>query len=295
MDFQTIEYAVEDGIATVTLNRPAKLNAFTATMANEIIAALDLIDGDDAVRVAIFTGAGRAFCAGADLEAGVSAFDPATWPNSPVRPDGTIDYAAAGARDGGGTVTLRIHQSLKPIIGAINGAAVGIGATMTLAMDIRLASETAKIGFVFAKRGIVPEAASSYFLPRIVGISQALEWCYTGRIFLAPEAKEGGLVRSVHAADDLLPAARALAREIASGTAPVSVALIRQMMWRGLAMNHPMEAHRLDSRMLLARTSSDDVAEGVSSFFEKRPAAFPDLVSSDMPQFYPWWDEPNYR
>lgn len=292
MQYETIRYEVEEGIATITLNRPDQLNAFTEQMMWEVIDALDCVDADDAVRVVIFTGAGRGFCAGADLSAGTNAF---IFEGDVVRPDGSLDYSVDAARDGGGRVVLRLYQCLKPVIGAINGPAVGIGATMTLPMDVRLASDTARMGFVFARRGMVNEAASSWFLPRVVGVSQAMEWCATGRVFDAAEAKAGGLVRSLHAPDDLLPAARALAREMSEGTSPVSVALIRQMIWRGLGMAHPMEAHRVDSRGILFRGRSDDVAEGVTAFLEKRPAQFPGKVSTDMPDYFPWWEEPAYR
>ena len=291
--YETLRYDVEDGIATLTLSRPDKLNAFTVQMMDEMLHALDRVDADDAVRALIVTGEGRAFCAGADLSAGADAFvfegeDPI------VGADGKLNYAAEGARDGGGRVTLRLYNLLKPVIAAINGPAVGIGATMTLAMDVRLASEMARFGFVFAKRGIVPEAASSWFLPRIVGISQALDWCCSGRVFDAAEALSGGLVKAVLPPADLLPAARAIARQYADNTAPVSVALIRQMMWRGLGMSHPMQAHQVDSRGILSRGRSADVAEGVGAFLEKRPAVFPDRVSTDLPDFFPWWEEPRY-
>ncbi len=292
MSYETIRYQVEDGVATITLHRPEKLNAFTEKMMAEVIDALDRVDADDAVRAVIFTGEGRAFCAGADLSEGTNAF---VFEGDVVRADGSLNYSADAARDGGGRVTLRIFQCLKPVIAAINGPAVGIGATMTLPMDIRLASNNARMGFVFARRGIVNEAASAWFLPRVVGVSQAMEWCATGRVFDAAEAKAGGLVRSLHAPEDLLPAARALAREIADNTAPVSVALIRQMVWRGLGMSHPMEAHKIDSRGILSRGRSGDVAEGVTAFLEKRPARFPDKVSSDMPDYFPWWEEPAYN
>jgi enoyl-CoA hydratase/carnithine racemase len=288
MAYETVLTDVRDGIMTLTLNRPDRLNAFTDVMAREMIDAFDRADADDAVRVVIVTGAGRAFCAGADLSSGGDTFDRAAH----GRGD---DPADPRNRDGGGTVTLRIFRSLKPVIAAVNGPAVGIGATMQLAMDIRLASETARFGFVFARRGIVPEAASSWFLPRIVGISQALEWCFTGRVFPAAEALQGGLVRSVHAPDDLLPAATALAREIADNTAPVSVAMTRQMMWRLSAARDPMEAHRIDSRAIFDRGASPDAAEGVTSFLEKRPAQYPCTVSRDMPGFFPWWEEELYR
>jgi enoyl-CoA hydratase/carnithine racemase len=295
MTFSTIRYAVEDKIATITLHRPEKLNAFTVEMMTELVEVFDRIDADDEVRAVIVTGEGRAFCAGADLSAGASSFDAKRRSDAPIRADGSPDYSKESARDGGGKLTLRIFKCLKPVIAAINGPAVGIGATMTLPMDIRLASDAARIGFVFARRGIVPEAASSFFLPRIVGISQALEWCYSGRVFGAEEARAGGLVKAVHATGELLPAARAMAREIIDNTAPVSIALIRQMMWRGLGFSHPMEAHRIDSRAILSRGRSADVAEGVSSFLEKRTPHFPDRVSSDMPGYYPWWEEPGYK
>lgn len=292
--YDTILYDVADGVATITLNRPDRLNAFTGTMARELVAAFDRTDADDVVRAVIVTGSGRAFCAGADLEAGSEAFDIAKQGASPIGADGTVDYGHPTVRDLGGTVSLRIFRSLKPVIAAINGPAVGIGITMTLPMDVRLVAEGAKIGFVFVRRGIVPEAASSYFLPRVVGIAKALEWTLTGRIFLADEALSGGLVRSVHAPDALLSVATAIAREIADNTAPVSVALTRQMMWRGLGLSDPMEAHRIDSRAMFARGRSADTAEGVTSFLEKRKPSYPDRVSEDMPDFYPWFEEPNY-
>ncbi|MDZ7588074.1 MAG: crotonase/enoyl-CoA hydratase family protein [Parasphingorhabdus sp.] len=288
MAFTQILYDVADQIATITLNRPEKMNAFTGTMMQEMCAAFDQSDADDAVRAVIVTGQGtRAFCAGADLT-----------PDSGAKPfasnDAVADYADPRVRDSGGRLTLRIFNSLKPVIGAINGAAVGIGATMQLPMDIRLASDTARFGFVFARRGIVPEAASSWFLPQLVGRAQALEWCMTGRVFDAAEALAGGLVRSVHAPDDLLPAATALAREIADNSAPVSVALTRQMLWRMPAEPHPMMAHRIDSRAIYNRAKTADAAEGVASFLEKRAPHYPDRVSTDMPDFFPWWEEPGY-
>ena len=276
--FEHITYAVADHVATITLNRPDKLNAFTATMALEMIAALDVVDADDDVRAVVVTGAGRGFCAGADLSGG----------------GGTFGYAEGDEeshRDGGGLVTLRMFECLKPVIGAINGPSVGIGTTMQLPMDMRLASTEARFGFVFARRGIVPEAASSWFLPRIVGISRALEWCETGRIFGADEALAGGLVRSVHEPGDLLPAAYALAAEIVENTAPVSIALTRQMLWRMAGADHPMEAHRVDSRGIAVRGASPDAIEGVMAFLEKRPASFPMRVSDGMPDFFPWWTE----
>ena len=289
---ETTRYAVDQGIATITLDRPDKLNAYNAQMRLELELMFDETDADDDVRAVIVTGAGRAFCAGADLSAGGKTFDRSAYPDDPVREALRVGEIY---RDGGGTNTLRIYESLKPVIGAINGAAVGIGATIQLPMDIRMASTTARFGFVFARRGITPEAASSWFLPRLVGMQTALEWCLTGRVFGADEALARGLVRSLHAPDELLPAARALAREIADNAAPVSVALTRQMMWRLSAAAHPMEAHRIDSRSIQARGQSADVREGVGAFLEKRPAVFTDRVSSDMPAFFPWWDEPTFK
>jgi enoyl-CoA hydratase/carnithine racemase len=276
LDFEQIRYEASDGVLTIRLDRPDRLNAFTETMMNELIAAFDASDADDDVRAVIVTGAGRAFCAGADLAAGGETFD---W----------RERTASGEvpRDGGGRVVLRIYDSLKPVIAAINGPAVGVGITMTLPMDIRLAAERAKIGFVFVRRGIVPEACSSWFLPRIVGISQAMEWVATGRVFDATEAERGGLVRSVHAADELLEAAQALALEIADNAAPVSVALARRLMWRGLGAAHPMDAHRADSRAMFARGQSADAVEGVTAFLEKRPASYPDRVSDGLPDLGP--------
>ncbi len=296
MTYNTISYDVEGRVATLTLNRPDKLNAFTGEMMDEVVDAFDSIDADDNVRAVIVTGAGRAFCAGADLSAGATSFAfNQDQPDGPVRPDGSFNYSSPGARDGGGVTTLRIFKCLKPVIGAINGPAVGIGATMTLPMDIRLASTEARLGFVFSRRGLVPEACSAYFLPRVVGVSQALEWCYSGRVFPAQEALAGGLVRSLHAPEDLLPAARAIAEEIAENTSPVAVALIRQMMWQGLGYTHPMDAHRVDSRGIFNRGRSRDVAEGVTAFLEKRRPSFPDRVSTDMPDYFPWYEEPEYR
>jgi enoyl-CoA hydratase/carnithine racemase len=289
--FETLLYSVDAGIATITLNRPDKLNAFTAQMRDDLVAAFDATDADDAVRVVIVTGAGRAFCAGADLSGGGKTFDYAS------RGEAARDKYKVGDvyRDGGGIATLRIFNSLKPVIGAINGAAVGIGMTLQLPMDIRMASTDARFGFVFARRGITPEAASSWFLGRLVGMQTALEWCFTGRLFNAQEAKDRGLVRSLHAPDELLPAARALAREMADHTAPVSIALTRQMLWRMVGQDHPMKAHRVDSRAIQSRGQSADAREGVSAFLEKRPAVYADKVSADMPGFFPWWDEPEFE
>lgn len=299
--FETILTDISDGILTITLHRPDRMNAFTAGMMKEMIAALDMADADDAVRAVIVTGSGdRAYCAGADLGTGGATFDYAKRPDrleqgSPFKPDGSVDFSHPSVRDGGGRLTLRIFNCKKPVIGAINGAAVGIGVTMQLPMDFRLASETARFGFVFARRGIVPEAASSWFLPRLVGISQALDWCYSGRVFGAEEALRGGLIRSIHAPTDLLPAARALARELTAESAPVSVSLTRQMMWRMLGASHPMEAHKMDSRAIWVRGQSGDAKEGVTSFLEKRPARYTDSVGTDLPHFSPWMDEPDYQ
>ncbi len=278
MEYTQILYSVDDRIATITLNRPDKLNAFTTRMMRELIDVFDRVDGDDDVRAVIVTGAGRGFCAGADLSSGAATF----------AKGGSDEQTSAGVpRDGGGMVSLRIFECTKPVIAAINGAAVGVGITMALPMDIRLASTSAKIGFVFARRGIVPEACSAWFLPRLVGISQALEWCYSGRVFGADEALAGGLVRSIHEPDDLLPAARAIASEIADQSAPVSVALTRRMLWSMLTADHPMEAHRIDSRAILQRGRSADAREGVESFLEKRQAVFTDRVSDGLPDVFP--------
>jgi enoyl-CoA hydratase/carnithine racemase len=285
MAFTQIDLGIADGVATITLDRPEQLNAFTGKMMYELIAAFDQTDADDDVRAVIVTGRGRGFCAGADLSGGGETFS---------KGGSDVQTKVGVPRDGGGMVSLRIFESLKPVIGAINGPAVGVGITMTLPMDIRLISETAKVGFVFARRGIVPEAASSWFLPRLVGIQTAAEWAYTGRLVTAGEAHERGLVRSVHAPDDLLPAAHALAREIADNTAPMSVALTRKMLWRMLGASHPMEAHRVDSRAVLARGASGDAIEGVTSFLEKRPPVFPVKVSEGLPDVFPGWVDPEF-
>lgn len=285
--FETLLYSVDAAVAQITLNRPDRLNAFTPLMMRELLAALDLVDGDDGVRAVIITGAGRAFCAGADLAAGGTTFDY----DARARREGAEPEANAVHRDGGGQVALRLFECLKPVIGAINGPAVGVGVTMTLPMDIRLASRDAKFGFVFTRRGITPEAASAWFLPRLVGVSTALEWCMSGRVFGAEEALAGNLVRSLHAPEDLLPTARALALEIAENAAPVSVALTRQMLWRMQGAEHPMQAHQVDSRAIVARGISADAQEGIAAFLEKRPARFTDQVSDAMPGFFPWWSE----
>ena len=282
MAFEQIRYDAVDGVATVTLNRPEKLNAVTSVLLRELHSAFDEADADDAVRAVIVTGAGRAFCAGADLSAGTQAFDR----SRRERPEAGDEH-----RDGGGLVTLRIYDLKKPVIAAINGPAGGFGITMTLPMDVRIASTAARIGFVFARRGVVPEACSTWFLPRLVGMSRAAEWVYTGRVFPAEEAKEGGLVTRVVEPDRLLPAARELALEIARNTSAISVALARQLMWRMLGADHPMEAHRLDSRCMDWTGRSADAHEGVAAFLEKRPARFTLRPSADMPPFYPWWPD----
>lgn len=288
-DFTQITLDIADGIATVTLHRPEKMNAFTRVMMDEFIDALDVTDADDSVRAVIVTGHGdRAFCAGADLtpEGGGHVFsDP-----NPV--DSLSDERV---RDGGGRLTLRLFNSKKPLIGACNGVAVGVGATMQLPFDIRLASDNARFGFVFARRGITPEACSSWFLPRLVGMQTALEWCMTGRVFDAQEALDRGLVRSLHPQAELMDAAMGIAREIADNTSAVSVAMTRAMLWRLSPLEHPMMAHRVDSRAIYRLSRSADAKEGIASFLEKRAPAYPDTVSGNMPDFYPWWDEPGYE
>ena len=297
MPYETILTDLSDSIFTITINRPDKLNALNLTMIRELLDAFDQADADDAVRAVIVTGAGRAFCAGADLSLGGGTFDRearADRPPVPNGPDGKPDLSHDSARDGGGRMTLRIFNCRKPVIAAVNGAAVGIGVTMLLPMDARIASREARFGFVFSQRGIVPEAASSWFLPRLVGIAQALDWCFSGRVFGAEEALAGRLVSRVVGPEELIPAARALAKSYIDGTAPVSIALIRQMMWRMLGAGHPMEAHRIDSKAMFHRGRSADVREGIASFLEKRPARFSGTVSRDLPEL-PYGEEPNYR
>ena len=279
MAYDALLTELEDGILTVTLHRPDRLNAFTTKMLTELLDLFDEVDRNDEIRCVLVTGSGRTFCAGADLGAGGGTFDRSE------------EEIPAKHRDGGGLVTLRIYECRKPVLAAINGAAVGVGVTMTLPMDVRIASEKARFGFVFARRGIVPEACSSWFLPRVVGISQAMEWVATGRVFSAEEALAGGLVSRVVPPDELLPTARALAREIAENTSGVSVALSRQMLWKMLGADHPMEAHKVDSQAIFAMGRSPDGYEGVTSFLEKRPARFTMKPSSDLPDFFPWWPE----
>ena len=299
-NYTTILTDKQDGVMTIRLNRPEKLNAFTVDMMREIISALDDADSDDSVRVVIFTGEGRGFCSGADLSAGADTFnyearEDRADRHTPLLADGSFDYTNQKMRDGGGLVSLRVYSSLKPIIAAFNGAAVGVGITMMLPADIRLASHNARFGFVFTRRGIVMEACSSWFLPRLVGIQQAHEWVLTGRVFDAEEAWQGGLVRSLHEPEDLMPAALKLAHEIVENTSAVSVALCRRLLWSMMGSDHPMEAHKVDSRAIFSRGRSADVKEGVTSFLEKRAAKFPDRVSQDMPDFFPWEKKRDYE
>jgi enoyl-CoA hydratase/carnithine racemase len=280
---ETLLYDVSDGVATITLDRPERLNAFNATMTTELIEAFDRTDADDAVRAVVVTGAGRAFCAGADLGAGGMTFDYLRQGSGPAAP-----------RDLGGLVVLRIYRSLKPVIAAINGSAVGVGISMTLPMDVRILADHAKVGFVFGARGIVPDGACTWFLPRVVGVSQALEWCLTGRVFPAAEALAGGLVRTVCPAGDVLPVATALAREMAASVAPVSAVLTRQLIWQMLGADHPMQAHRIDSQAIFDTGRTADAAEGISAFLEKRPPQWSLAPSVDLPDWFPWRPEPPY-
>jgi len=284
-EFETVTVDVEDRIATITINRPEKLNTYTIQMMEDLIRAFDLTDAEDDVGAVIVTGAGRNFCSGLDLSDGEETFDYAK------RPERRSLSELERIRDLGGILTLRIFDSVKPVIAACNGAAIGIGVTMQLAMDIRLGSTQARYGFVFARRGIVVEGCASYFLPRIVGVSTALEWCYSGRLIPAEEALARGMVRSLYEPDELLPAARALAHTLIDDTAPVSLAITRQAIWRMLGADHPMEAHKIESRAISERSRTTEVRDGIRAFLEKRPAKFPDKVSSDMPGFYPWWED----
>ncbi|MGB0920147.1 MAG: crotonase/enoyl-CoA hydratase family protein [Alphaproteobacteria bacterium] len=297
--YETIKTDVKDGVLTLTLHRPDNMNAFTLQMSKEMIDVFEKANTQDDVRAIIVTGEGRAFCAGADLASGGDTFNASAngkkADDAPKPISTRLDETDLRIRDSGGLTTLSIFNCYKPVIGAINGAAVGIGATMQLPMDMRLASTKAKFGFVFARRGIVPEAASSFFLPRLVGPQQAMDWTLSGRVFDAEEAHKGGLVHELYAPEDLLPAAYEKARDIAENTSAISVALIRQMMWRGLTMSHPMEAHQIDSRGVAATGQSPEAMEGVMSFLEKRPPNFPGKVSTDMPDFWPFWNEPEYK
>lgn len=283
MGYEQILYEIEDRVLTVTLNRPERLNAYTTQMGDELIDAFERANNDDQIRVIVVTGAGRAFCAGADLEKGGQTFD--------YRARG-LGESLTDKRDRGGLITLKIYESRKPVIAALNGPAVGIGITMTLPMDIRLASQTARIGFVFAQRGITPEACSTWFLPRLVGISRAAEWVLSGRVFPPEEALEHGLVSRVVQPEALMGEARALAQEIAKNTSAVSVALARQMLWKMLGASHPMEAHRVESKAIVFMGASADAQEGVKSFLEKRSPNFQMSPSRDLPDFFPWWDDP---
>ncbi|ADP82196.1 crotonase/enoyl-CoA hydratase family protein [Pseudofrankia inefficax] len=291
--FEQIRLDSAEGIATITLNRPDALNAFTDTMEAELVAAYDLVDADDAVRAVILTGAGRAFCAGMDLSDGGAVFD--SWTASGSPSDDGPSPEDALRRDGGGRVALRMYESRKPIIAAINGPAVGVGITMTLAADFRLAVPAAKIGFVFSRRGLVPESCSSWFLPRLVGLQTALDWMYSGRIFTSEEALDAGLLRGLHERDDLLPAARALAVSLTAESAPVSVALTRQLLWRMLGENHPMRAHEVETLGINVRGVSEDAREGISAFLDKRPAVFPQRVSTQTPDLFGDLPAPAYR
>jgi len=288
MGYTQIKYEISDAILTITLNRPENLNAFTPVMQTEFRDALNKADADDGVRVVIVTGAGRAFCAGADLGRGAETWDYNSRP-------GGLDESLETHRDSGGLTTLRMYDMGKPLIAAINGPAVGFGITMTLPMDIRLASENARIGFVFARRGIVLESCSSWYLPRIVGISRAAEWVLTGRIFGAQEALTHGLVSELLAPDALLPRAREIASEIAGSTSAISVALCRQLLWKMLGADHPMEAHKLDGKCQYWIGKKADASEGTLSFLEKRPPKFTMKPSSEMPEFYPWWADRPFK
>lgn len=293
MSWNNIKLNVENDVATVTLSRPEKLNALTAEMIHELVEVLDQCDSNDDVKAIIVTGDGRAFCAGADISGGSESFADVNNDDA-RRPDGRIDYSSEAVRDLGGFITLRLYDMKKPVIGAINGAAVGAGSTMLLPMDYRIASDKAKFGFVFARRGIVPESASTYFLPRLVGISQAIDWCMTGRVFGAEEALSAGMISKICPPENLLDCAHEIARSIIDNTSPVSIALTRQMLWKSLGWDHPMEAHKLESRGVFSRSTSPDAQEGVASFLEKRPANYPQSVAKDMPDFYPWWEPKDY-
>ena len=280
MELSQTRYEINESIATITLNRPDRMNAFTPIMRKELVTLLGEADLDDTVRVVVVTGAGKAFCAGADLSGGGSTFDRSGL-------TGMGDH-----RDGGGQVSLAIFNCRKPVIAAINGHAVGIGITMTLPMDMRIVAENAKIGFVFAKRGVVLEACSSWFLPRIVGISKATELAYTGRVFRAAEEAGSGLFNYVVPEDQVLIKAMEIAKEIAAHTSAVSVALNKALLWHGLGEDDPQSAHLVDSRCFYWVGKQKDAAEGIGSFLEKRPPRFTMSPSKDMPDFYPWWKEP---
>ena len=284
MDFKTITLEQDENLAILLLNRPEKLNAFTFLMMEELISALDLIEDDDSFH-AVISGAGRGFCAGADLSGGKETFNP-SFDNFAVQEQ---DFR----RDSGGILTLRMYKFLKPIIFACNGPAVGIGASMQLAGDIRIASENARFGFVFNNRGIVPDACSSWFLPKIVGISKALDLTFSGKIIDSQEALDISLISSIHKSENLMNDAKKIAQDLIEKSAPVSIAITRQMLWRSFGQANPYEAHVIESKAIDSRGASDDAKEGVNSFLEKRPAKFKNLISSDMPDFFPWWKDEN--
>jgi enoyl-CoA hydratase/carnithine racemase len=289
--FTTISYDVQDSIATITLDRPDALNALNAAMERELLGVWDLVDADDAVRAVVVTGRGRAFCAGYDLSGG-AGFDVV----ARARERGTEDVRTGDIpRDSGGLIALRVYRCLKPVIAAINGVGVGFGATFPLPMDARLAADSARFGFVFSRRGMCMDAAASWFLPRAVGLSRALEWSLSGRVFDAQEALEAGLVRALHPAGELLDAAYALAKQMTEHSAPVSVALNRQLLWQMSGAADPMDAHRIESMYIAQRASSADAAEGASSFLEKRAPRFPLTVSRDLPASVPWRAEPPFE
>lgn len=283
MPFEAILYEVDDNILTITLNRPDVLNAFNGQMSRDLFTALDMADADDEVKAIIITGAGRGFCAGADLSRGDQ-----TWEGVKESQD------EANKGDGGGQITRRIYDLLKPVIVAFNGPAVGMGMSITLSADIRMAAKNTKMGFVFSARGLIPEGCSSYFLPRLVGISKALEWCYSGKVFRSEEALQAGLLRSIHEPDELLPAARHLAHELVDNSSSVSVTVIRHMMWKMLSASDPVEAHRVDTAGIHALGTSADAREGINSFLEKRAPDFPGRVSKDLPEFFPWWEKQEF-
>ncbi|MCB2049755.1 MAG: enoyl-CoA hydratase/isomerase family protein [Novosphingobium sp.] len=290
MGYERIRYEVDGPVATITFARPEVLNAMGTGMPGEIIDALDRVDSDPDIRALIVTGEGRAFCSGADLSRGPTSFQDSRTDGA-MRPDGTVDYDHPDVKEGSGLFVERFYGLNKPTIAAINGPCAGLGASLPLTMDIRLASETAHFNFLFNRRGMLPECGSTWFLPRLVGISNALEWCYTGRRVSAGEARETGLVKAVYPADELMPAARALALEIAENSAPVSVTITRHMMWRALGLDTPMQAHKVESWGAWHRSRGADAHEGVASFFEKRPPDFPMCVPGDLPDFLPWWDD----
>lgn len=290
MSYETIRFELDGPVATITLNRPEVLNAMGGGMTRELLDAVNRANDDPEIRAIILTGEGRAFCSGADISRGTGSFQESRT-DAAIRPDGTIDYEHPEVIEGSGIFVERFFTLDKPVIAAINGPCAGLGASLPLTMDIRLASETAHFNFLFARRGMLPECASTWFLPRLVGVSKALEWCYTGRRVGMDEAKDAGLVNAVYPAEELMPAAKALAMEIAQNSAPVSVTLLRHMMWRGLGVDHPLKAHKVESWGAWHRSRGPDSGEGVKSFFEKRAPDFPMRVPADLPDFFPWWDD----